>query len=667
MTRAERTARLSVRVRLGVLAALLPSLLQALAPLPAAAQEVPFPLEGLIVTASPNPRPAEAVAAHVSVLDGAELRRQGLLDLADALRQVAGISVVRGGSYGAATSVFMRGGESNYVQVLVDGVAVNQPGGSYDFASLTLENVERIEVVRGPASALYGSDAVAGVVHVITRTGSDRPALDVAVRAGTFGRMDGTASLTGGSARASYGLSLGRYRTDGILPMNNRHENTVLTGTVRLAPDDRTRADVLVRAAERRYHFPTDGAGAVVDTNAFSYGDETTVAVSGRRQLSPRWTLAARLSAHELDGGTDDQPDGPADTLGFYGFTSLDHVRRVAAELTSTVHLGRVAATGGVEAEEQRQRSFTETVSEFGASSDRSEYERDNRGVFGHVVYDGATGSLNGGVRLEDNERYGRFFTWQAGAAWRATQYVRARASAGRGVKEPGFFETFATGFARGNPDLEPERSVSLEAGLDVTLPAGLTTRATVFRHRFTDLIQYTPSPPDADGPNYFNVAKAQATGLELGMTGSTGPFNASADWTWLSTEVLDGGFDEDADAEFAPGARLLRRPEHTVHVRAAYDAGDVLVLAADARFVGTRADRDFATGEPERVDLARYTTVGVSAEVRLPGGQAGLPPTALTFRAENLFDEHYQEVLGFDAPRRALVVGARVTLGGAR
>jgi vitamin B12 transporter len=101
--------------------------------------------------------------------------------------------------------------------------------------------------------------------------------------------------------------------------------------------------------------------------------------------------------------------------------------------------------------------------------------------------------------------------------------------------------------------------------------------------------------------------------------------------------------------------------------VRAGYDAGDVLVLAADARFVGKRVDRDFTTFPAERIDLARYTTVGVSAEVRLPGGRAGLPPTALTLRAENLFDEHYQEVLGFDAPGRSLVVGVRVTLGGAR
>jgi vitamin B12 transporter len=633
---------------------------------PGSAQQNPFPIEGLIVTASPNPRPAEAVAAHVTVLEGDDLRAQGLLDLSDALRRVAGISVVRGGSYGAATSVFLRGGESDYVQVLVDGVAVNQPGGAFDFAQLTLENVERIEVVRGPMSALYGSDAVAGVVHVVTRTGEGRPTLGASLRAGTYGRLDGTASLTGGGERARYGVSLGRYRTDGVLPLNNRHAHTVLTGTARLAPDDRTRVDLSVRVAERAYHFPTDGSGAGLDQNAFTYGDETTVGVVTRRQLSSTWSVGASLRAHQTDGGLDDQPDSPADTLGFYGFTSLDHVRRVAADLTTTARVGRLAATGGVAFEDQRQRSFTESLSEYGPSSDRSEYERWNRAGYTHLTWDGRAVSLNAGSRLEDNERYGTFLTWQAGAAWRVLPAARLRASAGRGIKEPGFFETFATGFARGNPDLEPERSLSFEGGLDLSLPGGFTARATAFGQRFTDLIQYTPTAPEPGGANYFNVAEARASGLELGMTGRPLPsLTADLGWTWLTTEVLDGGFDDDADATFAPGERLLRRPAHTLDARLAWDRGGRLTLGADVHVVGARIDRDFSVFPAVRTELPRYLTAGASAELRVAGGEGGLPATVLTFRGENLFDERYQEALGFAAPGRALVVGARVSLGG--
>lgn len=627
---------------------------------PVAGQESPVPLEGLIVTASPNPRPADAVAAHVTVLDGDELRDRGLLDVAEALRQVTGLSVVRGGSYGATTSLFLRGGESDYVQVLVDGVAVNQPGGAFDLASLTLENVERIEVVRGPMSALYGSDAVAGVVHVITRTGDGRPTLEASVRAGSFGRLDGTASLTGGGARARYGVSVARYRTDGVLPLNNRHTNTVLSGTARLVPDELTRVDLSVRLAERAYHFPTDGSGAQVDRNAFTFGDETTVGVTARRSLRPGWSVGASLRAHELDGGTDDQPDSPSDTLGFYAFTSLDHVRRVALDLTTTVRVrSGVAATGGVELESQKQRSFTESLSEFGPSADRSQYERSNRAYYTHLTYDGPGLGLNGGARLEDNERYGTFLTWQAGVSWRAAAPLRLRASVGRGIKEPGFFETFATGFAVGNPALEPERSVSFEAGADLALGAGVTARATAFRSSFTDLIQYTPVAPDDGGPNYYNVAEARSAGLELALAGDwSGGVSADLGWTWLTTEVVDGGFDDDADATFAPGERLLRRPEHTVDARLGWNAGGAVALGTELHLVGERIDRDFSTFPARRTELAGYSTVALTADVRLPVG-------ALTLRAENLFDERYQEVLGFDAPGRALFVGARVAVGG--
>lgn len=628
--------------------------------LPMAGQESPVPIEGLIVTASPNPRPADAVAAHVTVLDGDELRDRGLLDVADALRQATGLTVVRGGSYGAATSLFLRGGESDYVQVLVDGVAVNQPGGAFDLASLTLENVERIEVVRGPMSALYGSDAVAGVVHVITRTGDAAPRLEASLRAGSFGRLDGTASFTGGGARARYGVSVARSRTDGVLPLNNRHANTVLTGTARLTPDDATRVDLTVRLGERAYHFPTDGSGAQVDRNAFTFGDETTVGLTARRSLSARWSVAARLGAHQLDGGTDDQPDSPADTLGFYGFTSLDHVRRLALDLTTTARLAAGwAATGGVELEDQKQRSFTESLSEFGPSADRSQYDRSNRAYYTHLTYDGAGLGLNAGARLEDNERYGTFLTWQAGASWRARSALRLRAAVGRGVKEPGFFETFATGFAVGNPALEPERSVSVEGGADLSLGAGMTARATAFRSRYTDLIQYTPVAPTEGGPNYFNVAEARSAGLELVLSGAwAGGVSADLGWTWLATEVVDGGFDDDADATFAPGERLLRRPAHTIDARVGWDGGGALALGAEVRAVGRRVDRDFSSFPARRAELERYETVAVTAELRLPAG-------ALTFRAENLFDERYQEVLGFDAPGRALFVGARVGLGG--
>ncbi|MYH47964.1 MAG: TonB-dependent receptor, partial [Gammaproteobacteria bacterium] len=151
---------------------------------PVAAQG-PGNLQGLVVTANRLPQPEWAAAAHTTILYGAELERAGIEYVADALRQLPGAALVRGGSFGAITSLFLRGGESDYVQVLIDGVRVNEPGGAFDFASLTTDNVERIEVVRGPASALYGSEAVSGVIQIFTRRGSGRPRGDLSFQGGS--------------------------------------------------------------------------------------------------------------------------------------------------------------------------------------------------------------------------------------------------------------------------------------------------------------------------------------------------------------------------------------------------------------------------------------------------------------------------------------------------
>lgn len=623
-----------------------------------------IPLEGLVVTASPTPRPASAVASHVTVLDGRDLRERGDWTVAEALARVAGVSLARSGSYGATTSLFLRGGESDYTQVLLDGVPMNQPGGSHDFAGLTLEAVERIEIVRGPMSALYGSDAVSGVVNIITRAGGvDDGAWqgDVGLRVGTYGRTEASAGLRGGTARARYGVSLARHRTEGLLPFNNQHENTVFTGTVRLTPDPRTRADLTARIGDRVYHFPTDGSGLPVDRNALTFGDETTVGLRLSRDQGDHLQFRARLALHETDTGTDDGPDGPADTLGFHTFTSLDHVRRSSAEIGASLLFDGTVATLGAVVESQRQRSFTQSRSEYGPSSDRSSYRRSNRAVFTHLTHDGRGGAVQAGVRVEDNERYGGFVTWQVGGSLRVDARTRLRLTAGRGIKEPTFYEAFATGFARGNPTLEPERSRSLELGVDRSFASpGLTARVSVFRQDFRDLIQYTATPPSDGAPNFFNVAAARASGLEMSLEGRRGGWTGSASWAWLATEVRDGGFDEGPDDEFAPGERLLRRPDHALGLRAGWEA-DRVGAGVEVDVVGSRTDRDFSQFPARRVELPAYATVAVDARIRPWTGDGLLARAQFTLRVENLLDEDYQTVLGYGAPGRAVYLGMGV------
>src|SRR5213593_2139188 len=204
-------------------------------------------LEPVVVTATRLPTRAGAVPEAVTVLSGAELRAAGITTVFEALREVPGAAVVQTGSFGGQTSLFLRGGQSNYVKVLVDGVPVNQPGGSYDFANLTTDNVDRIEVLRGPASVLYGSDAVTGVVQIFTRRGVGRARATAGVRGGTYGRLAWDAAASGGSDAASYALSVSRFSSDGTYAFNNRYHNTVFSGLARVATDDRTDATLTVR------------------------------------------------------------------------------------------------------------------------------------------------------------------------------------------------------------------------------------------------------------------------------------------------------------------------------------------------------------------------------------------------------------------------------------
>ncbi len=637
---------------------------------PALSQTPPPPiyeLEGLVVTGTPVPLPLSALGTHVTVVEGDDLRARGVTQVLDALREVPGLIVVQGGSFGAITSVFLRGGESDHVQVLVDGVKVNQPGGAYDFASLTTENVDRIEVVRGPSSALYGSDAMSGVIQVITRAGSGGPRGSIAVRAGSFGRQDLSADLSGGSDDASYAFSLSRLRTDGILAFNNSHQNTVFSGNVALRPDDATSARLSIRAGEREYHFPTDGSGNVVDENALAFEDEVSVALDVSRLVSDRLEIRARLTSFEVDGGSDDLPDGPADTLGFYGFTSLNSVNRTAADVRADLSFGAATvATLGIEFEDQSQRSFSESLSQFGPSTGRSDDDRWNRGAYGHIVTAAGALSANGGLRLEDNERFGEFVTWQIGAAYAFSETGRLRGAAGRGIKEPTFFENFASGFARGNPDLEPERSTSWEVGVEQELFTGaLDLQATYFDQSFRDLIQYTFAPPNPTDPNYFNAAAATARGIEVAAAVSMGALRASADLTWLDTETSDAGFDEGEGTTFVEGAALLRRPETQLNAFGAYQVSSGSRLSVTARRIGPREDRDFRSFPAMPVTLEAHTVVDVGAEVTLVAPTGGRPGFTLTLRGENLFDESYEEVFGFGAPGRGLYVGGRVTLGG--
>ena len=294
-------------------------------------------LAEIVVTPTRLPTPPDAVVASVTVITGDDLRARGLRFVQDALREVPGAAVVQGGSFGSLTSMFLRGGESDYVKVLVDGVPVNQSGGAFNWANLTTDNVDRIEVLRGPGSVLYGSDAVSGVVQIFTRRGEGGFSAEGGAEAGTFGTVNGRAGVLGGTSRLTYSADASRFATDGTYRFNNDYGNTTLSGSVRGLPDARTDASLTARYTDSRFHFPTDFAGVPSDSNQSSAEEMLTIAGDVGRRLGSRVDLRLTAGGNRTVGEFDDRPDNAADTLGF-GFASQRDSRAQRGNLDARIN-----------------------------------------------------------------------------------------------------------------------------------------------------------------------------------------------------------------------------------------------------------------------------------------------------------------------------------------
>jgi vitamin B12 transporter len=639
-------------------------------PRPLAGDTVALP--GVVVTATRVPVSVEALPTPVTVLTAADLRERGIRTVADALRTVPAAAVVQSGPRGGQTSLFLRGGQSGYVKVLVDGVPVNDPGGAIDLADLTTDQVERIEIVRGPVSVLYGSDAIAGVVQVFTRRGRGQPSLAVTTMGGrgerrhedgSYGALDAAATLTGSAAGVGYTLGGGRSWTAGAYPFNSDRRIDAFNGRLDWSALAGTQISAAARFSDSDTGLPTDGVGNLVDRNARLERRSWTAGLEAGQRLGQRVTARVQLGLHDRGQLALDDPDTPADTLGTYASRLRSTVRRLGADARLDVDLPATAtiASVGIAFQDERGSFSYESSSEWGAFEADADFERRNRGYYAQLLTQPVHGlNLAIGGRLDDNEVFGTFRTYRLGASY-ALGPTRVRGALGRAFREPTFAESFGSGFGdRGNPDLVPERSRSWEVGADQRLGAPLRISATWFDQRFHDMIQYTFQPPDPSDPNYFNVAAATARGLELASDASVGPLLLGASYTRLTTRVLDQGLA--SDASFVDGETLLRRPRHSAAFSARH-RGDRRTLGLTVQRVGDRDDLDFGAGFPApRVVLPAYTTLDLAAEQRLGGG--GRAAWDLILRVENLLDARYEGIRGFPAPGRLVLLGLRLRTG---
>ncbi len=620
-------------------------------------------LSPIVVTATRLPAPATSLAGSVTVLDGDALRRSGVTTVADALRAVPGMALAQAGSYGAQTSLFLRGGESDYVRVLLDGVPVNQAGGFLDLANLSTENVERIEIVRGPVSVLHGSEAVTGVVQVLTRRGQGGARGSLALRGGSLGTAEAVGELTGGSPGLSVSAGVQATGTDGVEAFNNGYAREAASGRIVWTPDARTDVSLAARAFRATYHYPTDGSGAAVDSNQVQRSRAASVSVDAGRRVLPALDLRLLLGLHLQRDSVDDAPDGPADTLGIWAYQSRATTSRRSADVRANLRVAPGAiVTVGAMVEQQREASQNGYQSAFGPGSGSTDVERTDRALYAQAIAERGALAVQTGLRVDDSRTFGGYGTWRAGASWRVTDATRVRGAVGTAFKEPTFVEVFSTGYSVGNPALRPERARSWEAGIEQRLVGGrATASATWFDQRFRDLIQYTYATSNPGDPNYYNVAAADARGLELELAAvPVAPVSLRLSYSWLRTSAADSGFD---GAVFAPGRRLLRRPTHSATASGEWRASRAVRVGLRVLAVGSRDDLDFSTFPAARVVLPAYGRLDAwgSLAVRQAGERNAI---SLTLRLDNLTGSDIREIHGFRTPGRRLLAGIAVGMG---
>jgi len=617
----------------------------------------------VVVSASKVPQPAATLSQAVTVLLGDDLRARGVSRVSDALREVPGASLVQSGSYGAVTSLFLRGGESRYTKVLIDGVPVNAPGGSFDFSHLTTDNIDRIEIVRGPASVLYGADAVTGIVQIFTRRGSDQGRASLGVRGGTYHSLDVDGDAVGSTALGGFSIGGAHHSTDGIIPFNNKYRNGTLSTALSLAQGPAGDARIAARYTTAEFHYPTDFTGQPVDSNSYRVQHRMTIGLDAGRNITPN--VQARLLA-----GNNDVWDLTEDIAVPFGGTTQEHSmsksrgyrRNAEARVAFFLPANATVTVGGTyEKEHENSSNASGDVGAPTNETDSFDASRHNIAYYSELLgnlTDRFSYTVAG--RVDDNSDYRRFATYRLGLNAAVVPALRIRASLSTAFNAPAFNQLRPTLFTVGSPDLRPERSRSAEIGLITSVrPDLFRLSASYFNQRFSDLIQFVNGgPPDFLG-SFANLTGATSNGYEaeLQVTPVTN-WRGTASFTVVNPRVtaVDPAFDGTDRA----GDELIRRPTHSGSLVVSYTRPWGVSVGTVVSYVGKRPDTDFSQFPSPRVTLPAYTKVDLSAEYPVTGLKRG--GLSLNARVDNVFDKRYEEVLNFTSPRRTILIGGRAT-----
>jgi vitamin B12 transporter len=615
---------------------------------PAPAQSLP----PVVVTATRTEVPLNQLTTSLTVITPEEIReRQGDLVL-QVLRDVPGLTVVQSGSMGTSTSVFIRGSESDQVLVMIDGVEVNSTTlGAYDFANLTTENVERIEILRGSGGTLYGSQAIGGVINIFTKKGQGPMEVGFSTQGGNHGTNREVATLRGSVGKLGYSFSVGHLGSRGFEKFNDDYAN--LSTSARL--DYQVTPDASLKGIFNFINgevglFNNNNFASMPDPNARQTTTQYVNKVEWEQKILPNWDYRIWGSLFkEHDKFSDD-----VDSCVFFGSPCDSFSRDIFRPQIIT-------------GEFQTNYRFED----WGTTTFGFQYNRRSATTNGGI--DEAIGNFGyylqeqfqfldrrliviPGLRLDDNRQFGTAWTPSFSAAYLFQEIgTRLKASYAKGFKAPTLNELFfPAGFgcpAFGNPNLGPEKSWEVNFGVEQNLISDrVNVTGTYFHRDVKDLIEGRPIPGDPFGCfRAQNVGHARFNGVEwtLGIK-IFSPLTLSANYTYLDWTTEDG--------------TLPRRPHNQGNVILNY-LQDALNINLIANIVGRRDD--FRAASPfGNIVTPGYVIVNLASSYTLPWRLPFVKELALIGKIQNLFNKKYDQTDGFRAPPLNFLLGFRVNLG---
>lgn len=601
-----------------------------------------IPPEILVSASRDGSLERENFTGSALVITADQLEARQTRDIADVLRDVPGVAVA---GVAGQTQIRLRGSEANHVLVLVDGIEVSDPfAGEFDVGTLQAEVGARIEVLRGPQSALYGPDAIGGVVAYDSASGRSLPGIAARIEGGTQGTVNG--ALRYGAAGESWdgAISATVVSTDGQPNARGgtrdigRDSYTVSgKGSVALAEGVTLRAAARFIRTEGQFNdqdFDSTSPtfGFVIDTSGSRFVNQAAYALVGARAetLEGRWT-------HDLSAQV---ADVMRDSFAAFGQSSGSEGDRVKASYVSAF---RIADEHNLTfAADYEQEGFRNSLASSGGFTERREIEQ--VGFVGEYRYSGEAFDLSAALRHDINDAFRDATTFRVGAGYRVTDTTRLRAAAGSGVKNPGFFELFGFVDGRfiGNESLRPEKSTGWEVGMDQDLGDAARVSVTYFDSELDGEIFTTFPPPNFIATPANRTTTSEQRGVEVSLAAKLAE-QWSLDAAYSYLDATENGIEE------------VRRPDHIASAALTWTApGDKASATLVVRHNGATPEVAFTDPSfiPVRVTLDDYTLVNLNARVTLAEGISGFA------RIENLLGKDYEQVFSFVAAGRSAAIG---------